>query len=367
MSAQGHKLEEVVTTVEVGDGSMFAATIFQEDLPHTMPKSLPSCPKTGYTDVEDPCPSPTLSVATARKKACLLPIRMLSFKTDFEGSDGTRSTAQYDMHLHPQLILKDIIFFPNMLEHLADVVNSKLYLSTGNTRSLSQVPDGHDLHRRRVHEVLNATSGFTIGPEADLQRDCRNLQKLSSLVASTLVADLDQWSSIFQYSEKPILVMPYALAGGYLLLNKDIIAKAGLPNDLDGGIRLVIEVWMKESWNAKGVESGVSNRSALSFYAKHERAEVQTWWKKKTRKATKKRSTSDNGPGDVEGGDTKDEEGAKDDSAHRLPCNEGGFTKALKIIQQHWFNIYVLNAGSREWHTGSKITTSLPVAADRFR
>ncbi len=36
-------------------------------------------------------------------------------------------------------------------------------------------------------------------------------------------------------------MMPYALADGYMLLDEDVIARAGLPDDLNSDIQLVIE------------------------------------------------------------------------------------------------------------------------------
>ncbi|KAK0437290.1 uncharacterized protein EV420DRAFT_1753512 [Desarmillaria tabescens] len=194
--------------------------------------------------------------------------------TGFEGSDGTRGTAQYDMHLHSQLILKDIILFPDMLEQLAGAVNSQHCTSTGSIRDLPPVPEGHDLHRLSVHQNLQEFEGIEIGPEVDLQRQYPKLQNISSLVASTLVAGLGQWSSIFQYSEKPISMMPYALADGYLSLNKDIVAKAGLPDDLDSDIQLVIETglsdflfWEFKSMNAgsEGVMQAISHLAGSKF------------------------------------------------------------------------------------------------------
>ncbi|KAK0205964.1 hypothetical protein DFS33DRAFT_1381067 [Desarmillaria ectypa] len=176
----------------------------------------------------------------------------------FERSDRSRNPAQYDMHLHSQLILKDIILFPDMLKQLAGVADPKRFPQTRGTRKLPLVPDGHDLHPHRIRENLKAASGFTIGPEIDLQRQYPNLQNLSSRVASTLFAGLDQWSSIFQYDEKPTSMMPCALADGYLSLDRDAIAKARLPKDLDSDIQLVIETGFSDFlfWEFKSMNAG---------------------------------------------------------------------------------------------------------------
>ncbi|KAK0205961.1 hypothetical protein DFS33DRAFT_546600 [Desarmillaria ectypa] len=179
-------------------------------------------------------------------------------RAGFTGSAGTRDLAQYDMHMHSQLILKDIILFPDMLKQLAGVADPKRFPQTRGTRKLPRVPAGHDLHPQRIPENLKAASGFTIGPEIDLRRQYPNLQNLSSRVASTLFAGLDQWSSIFQYDEKPTSMMPYALADGYLSLDRDAIAKARLPKDLDSDIQLVIETGFSDFlfWEFKSMNAG---------------------------------------------------------------------------------------------------------------
>ncbi|KAK0447981.1 hypothetical protein EV421DRAFT_1900645 [Armillaria borealis] len=191
----------------------------------------------------------------------------------FEGSFGTRDPAQYDMHLHSQLILKDIVLFPDMLNQLAGVVP---YPSTGNTKKLPRVSDFDALHPVNVLSRMNALDGgFTIGPESDLQTQYPNLQKLSSLVASTLFAGLGQWSSIFQYSHKPVsLMQACALADGYLSLDTAAIAKAGLPKGLDSDIQLVIQTglsdflfWELKSMNAgsEGVMQAISHLAGSKF------------------------------------------------------------------------------------------------------
>ncbi|KAK0202595.1 hypothetical protein DFS33DRAFT_1384965 [Desarmillaria ectypa] len=299
----------------------------------------------------------------------------------FEGSFGTRDPAQHDMHMHSQLLLKDIILFPDMLKQLACVVDSKLYFQTRSTRKLPRISSSDDLEPQRYP----------------------NLQKLSSLAALTLFAGLDKWSSIFQYDEKPMSMMPCALADGYLSLNKDAIAKAGLPKDLDSDIQLVIEIgfsnflfWEFKSMNTgsegvmraisylagselpwvrcpksrscggrfckktnnrfqftvtgqktgtdgnileetSNVKSGVSNRSTLRFDKSNIDFSV---------------SSVPNTSDEVEGDDIEDDGGANDDTVHRLPFNKGDFTKVLKVIQQLVntdATFMVLNAGSREF------------------
>ncbi len=192
----------------------------------------------------------------------------------FEGSVGTRDPAHYDMHLHSQLILKDVMPFPDMLEQLAGVVDSKRFPSTGNTRSLPRVPYDHDLHRLRVREKLQADSGITIGPEADLQKQYPELQKLASLIASTLFAGLGQWSNIFRFSDNPTSTMACAVADGYLSPDKAAVKKAGLPKDLDGDIQLVIKkglsdflFWEFKSMNAgsEGVMRAISHLAGSKF------------------------------------------------------------------------------------------------------
>lgn len=152
----------------------------------------------------------------------------------FLGSAGTRDPAQYDMHLHSQLILKDVVLFPDMLDQLVGAVNSKLYPPTGGTMKLPRVPDSHVLDPALVRKQLKEDkSGFIISHESDLQKSYPSLQKLSSLVASTLFAGLDQWSDIFEFNNNPTSMTPCALADGYLSFDKAAMANAGLSRDLD--------------------------------------------------------------------------------------------------------------------------------------
>ncbi|SJL01284.1 uncharacterized protein ARMOST_04602 [Armillaria ostoyae] len=334
-------------------------------------------------------------------------------KAGFAGSVGTRSPVYYDMHLHSRLILKDVILFPDMLNQLAGVVDSNRFPSTGSTRCLPRVPASDTLHPDNVPQEMKAPSGFTIGPESDLQERYPTLQKLSSLVASTLFAGLDRWSNIFEFKNNPTSMTPCALADGYLSFDKAAMAKAGLSSDLDRDIQLVIEMgledflfWEFKSMNAgsEGVMRAIKHLAGSKFpwvrcptsescggrFCKKPNNRFQftvtghktgedgdifedasdvksasvlnsSGWKFKraeikTPKGTKKRRMSGDGSDEVEGDDTKDDGGANDDSVDRLPFNEGDFKKALKIIQQVWAEavnvdatFMVLNAGSREF------------------
>ncbi|PBL01857.1 hypothetical protein ARMGADRAFT_1071355 [Armillaria gallica] len=194
---------------------------------------------------------------------------------DFKGSVGTRDPAQYDMHLHSQLILKDIVLFPDMLDQLAGAVDYKLYPPTGGTMKLPRVPDSHVLDPDRVSMTLKEDKkGFKIRHESDLQTEYPSLQKLSSLVASTLFAGLDQWSNIFEFNNNPTSMMPCALADGYLSFNEAVIARAGLSNDLGSDIQRVIEMkladfllWEFKSMNAgnEGVMRAISHLAGSKF------------------------------------------------------------------------------------------------------
>ncbi|KAK0490396.1 hypothetical protein IW261DRAFT_11613 [Armillaria novae-zelandiae] len=175
------------------------------------------------------------------------------------------------MHLHSRLILKDVVLFPDMLEQLASVVDSKRFPSIGSTGCLPRVPASNELHPDRIRSKV---MGYTIGPESDLQKHYPNLQNLSSLVASTLFAGLGQWSNIFLFNEKPTSMMPCALADGYLSFNEAAIARAGVSNDLKDDIQLVIEkglsdflFWEFKSMNAgsEGVMRAISHLTGSKF------------------------------------------------------------------------------------------------------
>ncbi len=160
---------------------------------------------------------------------------------NFEGSNGTRDPAQYDMHLHPQLILKDIILFPDMLKQLAGVVESEPSHLIRSNGSLPRVAINGLLDPDQVSSSMESSTGITIGPEADLQGEYGKLQKLSAVVASTLFAGLKNWSTIFKYNSKPISMAPCALADGYLSLDERAIKEAKLPKELDSELKLVIK------------------------------------------------------------------------------------------------------------------------------
>ncbi|KAK0498165.1 hypothetical protein EDD18DRAFT_79419 [Armillaria luteobubalina] len=181
----------------------------------------------------------------------------------FEGEVDIRDPAQYDMHLHPGLILKDIIHFPDMLDQLAGVVDSRLRDFSGY---LPRVSRYGLLHPTRVSTyMLPRCSGPSA--ESDSETDILNsildryipLQLRSSLVASVLFAGLDRWSNIFRYSMIPHSMRPYALAGRYTSLDTNVIAGTGLPDDLNRDIQLVIETGLSESliiWDFQCINAG---------------------------------------------------------------------------------------------------------------
>ncbi|KAK0498169.1 hypothetical protein EDD18DRAFT_79528 [Armillaria luteobubalina] len=192
----------------------------------------------------------------------------------FTGSSGTRDPSYYDMHLHSRLILKDVVLFPDMLNQLAGVVDSKHFPSTGSTRCLPRVPALFTLHPDVIPDVMDAPGGFTIGPESDLETQYPKLQNLSSLVASTLFAGLDRWSNIFEFKKNPTSMTPCALADRYLSFDKAAMAKANLSNDLDQDIQLVIKkhlgdflFWEFKSMNAgsEGVMRAISHLAGSKF------------------------------------------------------------------------------------------------------
>ncbi|PBK65691.1 hypothetical protein ARMSODRAFT_1022134 [Armillaria solidipes] len=186
----------------------------------------------------------------------------------FEGDVGTLDPAQYDMHLHSELILKDIVLFLDMLDQLAGVVDSKLHHLDGN---LPRVSRSANLHPTWVLSALQRGSGLSVGPEADIRNSYFPLQHLSSLAASTLFAGLDRWSNIFRYSTRPYSMMPYALADGYMSLDENVIARAGLPYDLNSDIQLVIETGLSDSlmfWDFKSMNTGSEGvMRAISYLA----------------------------------------------------------------------------------------------------
>ncbi|KAK0429852.1 hypothetical protein EV421DRAFT_1913971 [Armillaria borealis] len=204
---------------------------------------------------EDPFETPSLSgeqvlghLFTCRPKFTKLP--------GFEGSNGTRDPAQYDMHLHDRLILKDVVFFPDMLDQLAGAV--PLIGSTKHLPQLSLADVHAPLHPDCIETKLGDTKQFTIGHETSLQAIYPTVQQLSSVSASTLFAGLKEWSNIFRYNDKPISMMPCALADGYLSLDGDAITKAGLPKELDSDLKLVIKQGLSDFlfWEFKSMNAG---------------------------------------------------------------------------------------------------------------
>ncbi|KAK0490413.1 hypothetical protein IW261DRAFT_1601273 [Armillaria novae-zelandiae] len=320
-------------------------------------------------------------------------------KAGFDGSDGTRNPAHYDMHLHSQLILKDV---------LAGVVDSKRFPSTGSARCLPRVPASAPLHPDQLPLRMKSPIGFTIGPESDLEKHYPGLQNLSSLVASTLFAGLDRWSNIFEFNKNPKSMKPCALADRYLSFDKAAMAKADLSDNLDRDIQLVIEkhlgdflFWEFKSMNAgseevmraishlagskfpwvrcptsescdaqfckkpdnrfqftvtghktgedgdifkdaSDVDSGASNSGGVRF----DRSKIDpsvtsvldtSGWKFKCSERKSPKGTRKRRKSGDESDDVEEGNIEDDGGANdRLPFNEGDFKKALKIIQQVW-------------------------------
>ncbi|KAK0447982.1 hypothetical protein EV421DRAFT_2033052 [Armillaria borealis] len=249
----------------------------------------------------------------------------------FEGDVGTRDPAQYDMHLHSELILKDIVLFPDMLDQLAGVVDSKLHHLSGNLPRVS-----------RSANDLRVISGTVIPPYNTFHRRRSRLYSLALIDGQT---------------------------------SSDVIARAGLPDDLNSDIQLVIETGLSDSlmfWDFRrfcrktddifnfqfaimyktgedggifedgsDIEFGVSNSGALRFDKSNINSVLSTSGRKFK----------------IEGDDIgfEDDGGTNDDA---LSFNEDDFTNALKIIQNVsvWAEavnvdatFMVLNTGSREF------------------
>ncbi|PBK65683.1 hypothetical protein ARMSODRAFT_1087307, partial [Armillaria solidipes] len=181
----------------------------------------------------------------------------------FKGSRDTRGPAHYDMHLHPRLILKDIVSFPDMLDQLSGVVDSKIqeFISKSATKSLPRISVTSALHKARVSEAVSGnpdSESWVIGHEVELQRVYPRLEQYPTLVASTLVAGLKQWSSIFRYDDKPRVSTTCAIADGYLSLNKSAINTANIPVTLKDKLQLVIEQDLSDFlfWEFKSMNAG---------------------------------------------------------------------------------------------------------------
>ncbi|KAK0452002.1 uncharacterized protein EV420DRAFT_702442 [Desarmillaria tabescens] len=176
----------------------------------------------------------------------------------FRGSRDTRGPAHYDMHLHPQLILKDIVYFRDMLDQLSKVVDTKIQDFTSNspTKSLPRVSAASVLHKANVSTEVQTSGTWVVGHEADLQKAYPRLEQYPTLVASTLVAGLDDWSSIFRYDEKPRVASTCALADGYLSLDKAAIKTTDLP--VKDKLQLVIEQDLSDFlfWEYKSMNAG---------------------------------------------------------------------------------------------------------------
>ncbi|KAK0205958.1 hypothetical protein DFS33DRAFT_1381055 [Desarmillaria ectypa] len=194
----------------------------------------------------------------------------------FTGSGDTRGYAHYDMHLHPRLILKDIVSFPDMLDQLSGVVDSKIqdFISNSPTKRVPCIPVMSVLRKAAVSEVVETPGHWVIGPEADLQRAYPRLEQYPTLVASTLVAGLDKWTSIFQYNEKPRVSTACAVADGYLSLNKNAIETTNIPAALKDKLQSVIEqdlsdflFWEYKSMNAgrRGIMLAIDHTTGSQF------------------------------------------------------------------------------------------------------
>ncbi|KAK0231424.1 hypothetical protein IW262DRAFT_1454437 [Armillaria fumosa] len=191
----------------------------------------------------------------------------------FKGSHDTRNPAHYDMHLHSQLILKDIVSFPDMFDQLDGVVDSKIkpFLSRNAAIQLPRIEASSILRPEAVSRVLNEDSNWIVSHEATLQKSYPTLQEYPSLVASTLLAGLDEWSTIFRFGPKPRVATACAEADGYLSLNKAAIESPKLSKDLKDTLQLVIDkdilFWEFKSMNAgtKGVMLAISHLVGSQF------------------------------------------------------------------------------------------------------
>ncbi len=164
------------------------------------------------------------------------------------------------MHLHSRLILKDIVSFPDLFDELSRVVDSKIeeFISNSATKSLPRVSAASPLSKNRISDVVGHSKSWIIGHEVELQTAYPRLEQYPTLVASTLVAGLKQWSSIFHYGEKPRVSTTCAIADGYLSLNKSAINTAKIPVTLKDKLQLVIEQDLSDFlfWEFKSMNSG---------------------------------------------------------------------------------------------------------------
>ncbi len=177
------------------------------------------------------------------------------------------------MHLHSRLTLKDIVSFPDMFDQLAGVVDSKIkpFLSRNAAKQLPQVDVSGILCPELLSKVLANKRTWTVSHEATLQKSYPTLQQYPSLVASTLLADLDEWSTIFHFGVKPRVATPCAEADGYLSLDRAAIESPKLPKDLKDKLQLVIDkdilFWEFKSMNAgtEGVMLAISHLVGSEF------------------------------------------------------------------------------------------------------
>ncbi|KAK0191564.1 hypothetical protein F5146DRAFT_605694 [Armillaria mellea] len=188
----------------------------------------------------------------------------------FKGSRDTRKPAHYDMHLHPHLTLKDITFFPDMLDQLAGAVDAKIeaFLSSKGAKHLPRVDKLSILHPKQVSKVLDKKETWVVSHEITLQTSYLNLQQYPALVASTLITGLDEWSTIFQYSEKPTVTTACAEADRYLSLNMSAVETAEIPEDLKTKLQLVVDKKLSDFlfWEFKSMNAGTMGVMLAIFH-----------------------------------------------------------------------------------------------------
>ncbi|KAK0498142.1 hypothetical protein EDD18DRAFT_78666 [Armillaria luteobubalina] len=207
--------------------------------------------------------------------------------SSFDGAVGIRDPAQYDMHLHSGLILKGVVLFPDMLDQLAGVLDSRLRHLSAN---LPPVTQSTRLPPTRVSMLLRCSGpSAESDSEADILDSIQDkyipLQRRSSLAAPILSAGLDRWSNIFRYSTNISSIKPYALAGGYTPLDTNVIARAGLPDvRLNSDSQLAIETGLSKSlviWDFQRINAeseGVMRASSYLTGSKFPWACCPTFW-----------------------------------------------------------------------------------------
>ncbi|SJL01280.1 uncharacterized protein ARMOST_04598 [Armillaria ostoyae] len=153
--------------------------------------------------------------------------------------------------------------------------------------------------------------------------------------------------------------MPYALADGYMSHDENVIARAGLPDNLNSDIQLVIETGLSDSlmfWDFQirhhgygtGEDRGIFEDGSDIEFVVSDVSDTNINSSVDSVLSTSGRKFK------IEGNDIgfEDDGGTNDDA---LSFNDD-FTDVLKIIQQVWAEavnvnatFMVLNAGSREF------------------